>query len=250
MDMQNPVRRLPLAGTPNIRDLGGYPCRSGVTRWGVFYRSASTHAFTAQDIETLRTAGVTDTVDLRSEIECRRAPSALRGIPGFTVHQVPLLDRLYSHESGNEIPGNVFEGDVPGSMSGLYLSLLNRNADDLVRVCTLLAAATGAGLFNCTAGKDRTGVVAMLLLNLAGVSNEDIEADYAVTEIYMGRGLLIPRDADGGLSVPEFVLRSIPESIRRALRHLEDTWGDARQYLLAGGMPQESISMLLEKFVV
>lgn len=247
--MQNPMRRLPLDGAPNTRDLGGYPCRGGVTRWGVFYRSASTHAFTPQDMEMLRTAGIADAIDLRSEAECRHSPSALQGASGFIVHGVPLLDRVNSHQDTSELPGHIFEGDVPGSMSGLYISLLDRNAEDLVRVCALLAEAKGAALFNCTAGKDRTGVVAMLLLNLAGVANDDIVADYAVTEIYMGRVFLGLSADDGESSIPEFVLRSIPESMRRALRHLEDTWGDARQYLLAGGMPQSTIDTLLEKFV-
>lgn len=249
MQTNLPMRRLPLEGAPNTRDLGGYPCRGGVTRWGVFFRSASTHVYTQQDMQTLRNAGVTTAVDLRSDMERERQPSALLDAVGFTTHSVPLLDRINSHDFDESLPGNLFEGDVPGSMSGLYISLLDNNAEDLARVFTLLCQAPDAALFNCTAGKDRTGVVAMLLLGLAGVANADIEADYAVTEIYMRERFFNSVDGNEENPIPLFVLRSLPESMRRTLKHLEDNWGDAQQYLLAAGMSKEAIQALLAKFV-
>lgn len=240
---QTPVRRLPLEGSPNTRDLGGYPCTGGTTRWGSFLRSSNTSKMTAQDLDALRAYGVDTALDLRSEEERSRAPSALEDAPGFEGHHVSLLDQLNSSH---------FEGDLPGSMSGLYISLLDNSAKDIARVFSILAAAKGGALFHCAAGKDRTGVVAMLLLKLAGVSNADVEADYAATEIYMRPVFTHQLDEirkAGVKNVPEYGFRSIPESMRRAVQHLEENYGTARQYLQKAGVTEAELATLHEKMV-
>ncbi|MFV0414165.1 MAG: tyrosine-protein phosphatase [Oscillospiraceae bacterium] len=235
-----PQRRLALQGSPNTRDLGGYPCAGGITRWGVFLRSATPGFLTGQDIETLRAYGVTTAVDLRSNEEKTREPSQLLNRPGFTVYGVPLLDQMNS---------SYFEGDLPGSMSGLYISLLENNSHDLVQIFEHLAGAAGACLFNCTAGKDRTGVVAMLLLHLAGVPNADIEADYTVTEVYM-REVFVQRTGTlADQEIPDYIFRSLPESMRRVLRHLEENYGSAEAYLIKAGLAGETIARLRKKLI-
>lgn len=239
-----PLRRLPLQGAPNTRDLGGYPCEGGVTRWHSFLRSATTAPMTPEDIAFLRTYGVTTAVDLRSDEECGRSPSALHGLPGIESHHISLIDNLNSSS---------FEGDLPGSMAGMYTSLLDNSAADLARVCRVLAAAKGTALFHCTAGKDRTGVVAMLLLKLAGVPDADVEADYAVTEIYMrevsAQQLATLRRQRGDAAIPEYAFRSIPDSMRHTLAHLAARHGGARQYLLKAGVSAEELHTLHGKMV-
>lgn len=240
MNQCNPVRRLPLQGAPNTRDLGGYPCDSGFTRWGQFLRSAGLAALTEQDIAELRDFGLTTVVDLRSAYECQSMPSKLEGHADFEVFNVPLLDQMNS--SG-------FEGDLPGSMSGLYISLLDKNQAEMVEIFTRLANAKGAALFHCTAGKDRTGVVAMLLLNLAGVQDSDIIADYSVTEIYM-RNVFSSQLEGHTEEIPEYVFRSIPQSMVRVLQHLKETFGNAEQFLQTAGLAQEKIDILKEKMMM
>ena len=239
------VRRLPLAGAPNTRDLGGYPCQGGMTRWGMFLRSASPANFLPEDIEALKQYGLTAVVDLRSDDECSRQPSKLLGVEGLKIHRIPLLDQINSAN---------FEGDLPGSMSGLYISLLNKNGNDFVRIFEIFAEEEGCVLFNCTAGKDRTGMAAMLLLGLAGVNESDIEADYAMTEIYMAASFNNQKEELKKIgisqSVPEFVFRSMPESMRRTSRHLRENWGSAEGYLLDAGLPEETIERVKKKFVV
>ncbi|MDL2324355.1 tyrosine-protein phosphatase [Ruminococcaceae bacterium OttesenSCG-928-A16] len=238
------TRRLPLAGAPNTRDLGGYPCPGGVTRWGQFLRSATTFTMQPKDIETLLAYGVSNAIDLRSEQERVVHPSMLESAEGFTCHHISMLDQMNSSH---------FEGDLPGSMAGLYISLLDNNAAGFAAIFSVFAGATGGMLFHCTAGKDRTGVTAMLLLKLAGVEDADVIADYAVTDIYMREAVVHQigslRRNPNAPPMPDYVFRSLPESMERALQHLAKTYGTAENYLLQAGVTAKEIAAVKAKLV-
>lgn len=237
MPTLKPMRRLPLQGAHNTRDLGGYPCQGGVTRWKQFLRSATLAYLTDTDIEMLLEYGLTTVIDLRSVDECAQAPSLLIGRKDICTSIVPLMD---------ELDPSKFEGDVPGSMSGLYISVLDNKMPEMKEIFTLLANAPGTALFHCSAGKDRTGIVAMLLLHLAGVQAEDIVADYAITEIYM-QGV-ISRVMDG-MEMHQHVLLSRPKSMRRVLQHLQETYGSAEEYLRTIGLNAALLEALRAKLV-
>ena len=115
----------------------------------------------------------------------------------------------------------------------MYRSLLDESADSLRRVIEALDG-DGCSLFHCRAGKDRTGVIAMLLLNLAGVDDEYIVADYAVTQRYMGRGLRAQR---AGVSV--LLLKKVPRCLFESAPEEMERYGSARSYLegVAGCSP-------------
>lgn len=239
MQKSTHVRRLPLQGALNTRDLGGYACLDGVTQWRKFIRSATTHTMTPQDINALQEYGIDTIVDLRSAYERDTHPSALEGKNGFDIVSVPLLDQMNSSQ---------FEGDLPGSMSGLYISLLDNNTADFTTIFDVLTSAKGGALFHCTAGKDRTGVVAMLLLGLVGVNEDDIISDYSITEIYMKDVFLGQLNAMQGQKIPNFVFRSMPESMQRVLQHLGSTYGTAEEYLLKAGCSAAMLKELKHKF--
>jgi len=94
-----------------------------------------------------------------------------------------------------------------------------------------------------------TGVVAMLLLQLAGVADADIVADYAVSEIYMRE--FVDKYSQGvmGAEVPLHVLRSIPDSMWRVLEHLHNTHGGAEAYLRKQGLSAAEIGAIRDRFV-
>ncbi len=241
--MQKPMRtrRLPLEGTQNTRDLGGYPCENGaITRWGVFLRSDSPHGMTSQDVDHLLAYGVSNAIDLRTNDERKRSPSVLESAEAFSAYHVSMSDQMHATN---------FEGDLPGSMSGLYISLLDESGKDIARIFTILAEAETGVLFHCAVGKDRTGVVAMLLLKLAGVNDADVVADYSITEIYMHEVFSAESLALEKRDIPTFVLRSMPDSMRRVLKHLEETYQSAEKYLLSIGLTQGQIDSIRQKFV-
>lgn len=232
------MRRLPLVGALNTRDLGGYPCKNGVTRWQVFLRSDSPHSMTPADTDTLMRYGVKSAVDLRSDEERDILPTVLTPACGFESFHVSLSDQLYSAD---------YEGDTPGSMAGLYISLLDNAAPELLRVFRILAGARGGVLFHCAVGKDRTGIVAMLLLAFAGVDEADIVADYAVSDVYMRE--VFDRHLQANPAVENYRLKSLPKSMWRVLDHLRDAYGSAEKYLARIGLAPDELAALREKFI-
>lgn len=236
----HPMRRLPLQGTSNTRDLGGYPCTGGVTRWAAFVRSDNPSRLTDADVRFLENYGICEAIDLRSKEELEFQPSVLCGAENFEVHHISV---------NNDFHGVNFEGDVPGSMAGLYMMLLDGAPAELVQVMDVCANAKGGVLFHCAVGKDRTGVIAMLLLKLAGVEDADVIADYSITEIYMREIIEAQAKVFRQESIPEYVVRSIPESMARVLKHLKDNYGTAEKYLLKSGMAAAAIARLKQRLV-
>ncbi len=234
------MRRLPLAGAKNARDLGGYACDGGVTRWHVFLRSDCPHTLSETDKAALRAYGVKAALDLRSDDEKSFLPSAVCDVCGFSASHVSLSDQLESAD---------YQGDTPGSMAGLYLSILDHAAASLCRAVRILAAQDGAAIFHCAVGKDRTGVLAMLLLDAVGVDEADIVADYTLTGVYMREVLNNNAHVPTLSPADDFRAKSIPASMWRALRHLRKEYGGAGQYLLEAGVSPEELAALRKKFV-
>ena len=201
---------LPLKGAHNVRDLGGYPYtrqagECGTTAFGVFLRSGTLGRITLGDREALRCYGLRRVIDLRSNFELKHWPDpyAKRPEEGVFYTHIPMLDQLNS--SG-------FRGALPACMFDVYQSLLDNDASSIRSVMEALDGP-GCLLFHCRAGKDRTGVVAMLLLGLAGVDDEFIVEDYRVTQDYMGRGLRAQRAGVSNLllkKVPRCLFESAP----------------------------------------
>ena len=168
------MRRILLCGMENLRDLGGYPLAGRgserFTRWGSLYRGDLPKQVTQADRQRLRELGITTVVDLRSKEEIERKPDPLAQELGIRYLHCPLAGdgRV---PAPDEVPLSYMEmADGTGQMAGALRAI---------------AEAPQAVLFHCTAGKDRTGVVAALLFWLAGVSEEDILADYIVSGPYL-----------------------------------------------------------------
>ena len=216
---------LPLSGARNVRDLGGYSLPDGgSTAAGVFLRADGLHSLSEADWNTLIDYGVGRVVDLRGVEEANRQPDQIPEQCAIRYFHVPLLDQMNS---------SAFRGPLPGSMGELYCSLLDNSAADLGRVMELLAQQDeGAALFHCSAGKDRTGVIAMLLLKLAGVPDAEVIEDYSVSEIYMNELFAQQRyaAAQAGFQIPDYMLQSRPEEMIYTLEHLQRAYGSAEAY--------------------
>lgn len=231
-------RPLGLSGTSNTRDIGGYPTSSGgITASGRYLRSDSPHLSSDEDIVTLARLGLRTVVDLRSPDEVARKPSKLAGAPGVRYLPIPIVDDVGSHGASRA------EDEGFGSMADLYRALLSRAGDRFVRVFEAFASSEGLSLFNCAAGKDRTGLVAMLLLGLAGVPDELIVADYAATSIYMAATFDAQRAefAKRGVEVPKYYFDSRAEDMRATLTLLAGTYGGAAAYLRANGLGEDAL---------
>lgn len=172
--MPGSTRRIRLEGPANFRDLGGYLGAGGrPVAWGRVYRSDGLDTATVEDREILvRRVGLSSVVDLRTHEEVARSQPAALIAAGVAHHHIPILDqtrRLW------EDAGDTF------SLVTLYDQMLDGAADRLLGALRLIASADGPLVFHCAAGKDRTGILAALLLGLLGVSDEEVVDDYALT---------------------------------------------------------------------
>ncbi len=183
-----PKPRFPeFVGALNFRDMGGYLAADGRrTRWHTLYRSGTTHSLTVADLAQVAALGIRHSYDLRSNTERRVHPSALRGI-----HDIDY--RVIDHD---DIAGDISRmlkqtGAQPEHSTSMMMTLYRRIAFDFrdaFRALFIQLERSDLPLvFNCTAGKDRTGVAAALILSSLGVSREQVIQDYLLSELCFTR---------------------------------------------------------------
>jgi len=147
-----------LQGTRNTRDLGGLPLAGGQVRAGMVYRSGALCFITPQDVETLKALRIRTLVDLRRQSEIDKdGPDRLVG------PKVLFLPMVNSQGLGQEAYHYYMLENAP-AIAGFFGALSEPGSYPL--------------LFHCSAGKDRTGILAALLLELLGASRATIEQDY------------------------------------------------------------------------
>jgi protein-tyrosine phosphatase len=166
-------RHLDWEGCLNVRDLGGLPAAGGrVTRWGAVVRSDSPAGLTPAGWSALRAHGIRTIVDLRNDDE-RTTYSAAAGLD--TVH-VPLDDL-----GDTEFWRRIWDDDLDGTPR-YYRPFLEHKAERCAAAVAAVADARPGGvLVHCTIGRDRTGLVSLLLLALVGVAPADIADDYELS---------------------------------------------------------------------
>ena len=239
-------RHIRLEGAHNVRDLGGYPTAAGrTTRWRAFLRADALHGLTPADMQTLLDLGLRTIIDLRSDIEISRQPSAFIGHDAVRYHHVPLFDGLAPVDA-------MAQKMTAFDLSTRYADAAEHCRPAISRVAAIIAMAEeGTVLFNCTAGKDRTGIVAAMLLSLAGVDNEEIATDYALTARIAGTLMekLRAQAVARGLNemVSSRLLSSEPAAMLTFLRHMETRYGGFKNYLAIGTAESRTISLIIER---
>jgi protein-tyrosine phosphatase len=136
--------------------------------------------------------------------------------------------------------------EFPSTMAELYCSLLAKSQESFRRVFEVFAEERFERcLFHCTAGKDRTGVTAMLLLGLAGVCEEQIVADYTLTDELL-TGTWLSKPSHG---VPNYILLAAEENMSFTLGFLRDTYGTASDYLAEIGVSTREQERIIKKLL-
>ena len=183
----DPRRLVKLEGAHNFRDLGGYETRDGRTlKWGLIYRSDNLHELTDADLQTLAERDLRTVIDFRSleerTAEPNRIPPSVRTTRVVQLSQIEInvaefVDRLLSGEMSAE--------ESRQFLLDNYIQKVREGGPSFGEVFTALASGEKEPLlFHCTAGKDRTGLMAAVLLSALGVPRDVVADDYVITEHY------------------------------------------------------------------
>ena len=245
---------LPLSAPVNLRDLAGTPVAGGTIAPGFALRSDDLATVTDADADALVVGGLSAVIDLRSREEVRltgRGPLFARDV---AYHHLPLMTSIGLASAAAARPERL------PSMHELYVSRFERAAGQLVAALAIMAYSSGATAFHCSAGKDRTGVLAAALLLALGADDDTVVADYVATY----RNLPAIMDRLGGYLREAFVqagfdLDAFESDERQRVRDeraMADTLatlrarhGDPLAPLRAGGLSDPLIEALRERAV-
>lgn len=250
-------------GVPNVRDVGGHAChpptnanKSSITEWyirsGLLFRAAQPSQITPPGVEKLtKDLQVQAVFDFRSKQEIEllvaRSPDSILDIPGTARYAVPVfphkdsspgaLAKRYGITGDGVDEETIFKG-FSQAYEGIARSAAETDSFRTIMLHILKNPDTPI-LFHCTAGKDRTGVFAALLLKLCGVADETIVADYALTKEGLGAWgeYLIKRVLEKGevstREQAEALMGSHPGCMRAFLNEIVAAkFGGARKYFV------------------
>lgn len=248
IDLKAPARLVPLDTVFNLRDLGGYPTAEGRTvAWGRLYRSDDLGHLTGRDLDTVRSLGLRTVLDLRSDAEVAVATFPVAAHP-VSLHHLPVLTRTW-HEEEEDVLAVLADRATP-YLVARYLDLLDEGGPALAAAVELMARPVAQPvLFHCAAGKDRTGVLAALVLSVLGVADDDIAADYTMSADAMTRRLawLQANDPAGAVTMagqPAGWLAAPTEVMHTVLRHVGEVRGGAESYLADHGVHRSTFDTL------
>lgn len=219
-----------LPGVINARGVGRLP-------W--LYRAASLDGMPASGAQELAERGIGLVIDLRDGVE--RGTAGAGDAHGVRIARVPIY--------GDEVAGP----PRTGSLDGLYRRILDEHGDRVAEAVGLIARSGTPVLVHCTAGKDRTGLIVAVALAATGFGDEEIIADYVLSEaeVRPARAALVAdtlaaldlEDAEYDQAV-QLHLASPAEAIAGALAHLRSEHGGAAAYLTARGLADDALDRL------
>lgn len=228
--LSEPVARsLPLAGASNFRDLGGYAGHGGrPVAWRRIFRSDHLATLTPEDLALIARLGISRTVDFRGEKE--RAHLAYL-LPAVEHHQLAIEPTIVQRAIELQSEGRRLAAeDAVALMQDTYRGFVHDNAPRFADFFKILLARDEPLVFHCTAGKDRTGFAAALILLALGVPREVVMQDYLLTNA------LYRRPAMAAGHAPEEVLAVIwrvqREFLDAALLKVDQDYGGVQTYLV------------------
>lgn len=242
------IRHLPLEGTPNFRDLGGYETTDGrFVRWGMLYRSGVLTYLTQADYNYLNHIGIHAICDFRTPSENAAAPETW--IPNAPVKHISLpIGTDQKNQDATEsmqklLATNPTPDQLRDWMVKIYANFAFSAAPQYAQLFAKLKGDSLPLLYHCTGGKDRTGVFSAFVLLTLGVPEQTVLNDYALTNRYLGEAgpaALKKMTAASGSGAnfmakltPEqqkAMMSADPEYLRTTLRSIDTKYGSFDNY--------------------
>ena len=234
-----PERLVALEGSVNFRDLGGWRTGDGrALRYGRLFRSDALHRLSDGDLARLRDElGLRTQIDLRASHEIESEGRGRLAAPPVAYHHFPFFD---GPRAAAERPA--------GGLAEIYFAMLRYARRPIAQALETLAASPGACVFHCAAGKDRTGVLAAVVLGALGVADADVVEDYAYTRRVLPRILERLRGSEAYQHVftelPPDTLHAEPATMEALLGLARREWGSLRGYARWAGASEAALAAL------
>jgi protein-tyrosine phosphatase len=240
-------RTIRLEKAHNVRHLGGYPTHAGrPTTATDLIRSGSLHELTDAGLAALGELGLRTVIDFRSAAEHEHSPTPDLRPLGLDIVEAPVFQVDAS-------PGALARREQYPGHAAIYRQFLAEGTEAYRTFFETVATGHGGVLFHCAVGKDRTGVAAALLLELAGVPDECIIADYALstTELEPIVEERLDRFREYGISVEEgrLMMAAPPRDMEVTLDFIRGRWGSAAGYLGALGLAPATIDAVRSRML-
>lgn len=216
-------RLLPLQGGRNFRDLGGYRTQDGRSvKWGVLFRSGAMSGLTPADYTALEKRGIRVVCDFRDTGERAAEP-----VNWPAAHAPKVLSDDYRLDMAQSLP----KGDMAHwtaeqartAMATSYPLMLTQFNGQFRRMFGELLAHRVPLAFNCTAGKDRTGIAAALVLTSLGVPRETVIEDYLLTNRYLDGAKIMQAGKNPALAA----MAKLPPEVLRAMMAADRSYIEA-----------------------
>lgn len=241
MTVLSPERHIACDGAFNIRDVGGYATTDGQTvRWQALYRADGLHRIPADAVTTLERLGWRTVLDLRTTDEVDAGAFRCNGVE---VIHLPVLRSTWGVPEVSDIEPVSF-------LSTHYLRMLVEGANAIAAAFEILASPTHLpAVFHCSAGKDRTGVLAALVLSALGVPDDVVAADYHLSAIAVDQLVAWLKATRPDLNEemarqPKAFLSSPPEAMLTFLDELRARFGSVEGYLACIGVGDDRVAAL------
>jgi protein-tyrosine phosphatase len=237
-----------LQGASNFRDVGGYRNANGQrVRRGRVFRSDHLAGLTTEDLARVQALGIAHSLDFRGVAEYTATPYAIPGVQRVALTIEPtVIARMQALVAQGIVPTTEETVEL---MRETYRDFVNRNADTFGRFLKHLLEQASPQVFHCTAGKDRTGFAAALLLSALGVQRTTIEHDYLLTNQVYKRDARL--EGQGHPHVMKVLWQVQPAFLQAAFEAVDAQHGGMNDYLHgAVGLSTQEVTelqrMLLE----
>lgn len=256
-DQRSANRLLNFEGIANFRDLGGYRTTDGKeVKWGVLYRAGTLAESSNADLHALQQLNLNTLIDFRSSAEKEAEPNRLPDPTTINVVEIPTLDdgnQAIVEEIMGRIENSDFDGFDPNELmldgNRQFASTFTPQFREFVQ--TVLKADGAPVVWHCSAGKDRTGFAAAILLRILGVPQDVVMQDYLASKQNALEArksqLMLLRLFKGDEAADKLsIMLGVEEAwLTAAFMQIDETWGSFDNYVHTGlQLSDEDISHL------
>lgn len=255
----NPQERIiALPSLPNLRDFGGYPTRDGRrVKRNLLYRAASLAHLNDGDMTQLEALGLRLICDLRTPEEVKDAPDRLP--QGAEYLHLPAHASQSGRPSLHNVLGMMFKrGYLERILPRLYTEvMIDQNPNVFAEIFRRVADGQLPLLIHCTAGKDRTGLSAALLLSWLGVEDDLIIQDYSISNLFYDdfvrvSGRILKQLGQLGIKEAEVypLLVADPRTMKTTLTYIRQHYGSVEAYLRGpAGLDEASLQAIKDRLL-